>query len=181
MTPWSECGETKSFYLYFFTVISLMDLLTHVCQCVYHDHTSAIPVHMCNGIWGLLSTGLLAEPQLMLKAYGTNAYPGLFYGLASKSPNTGNLFGCQITAITFILGWVVVTMLPFFIWLNYKGWLRSEALEEIVGLGMFEERKNKKQDLPLYCFTFVLVTNYLITYIILLFSLLFVSRYIVSR
>jgi hypothetical protein len=25
-------------------------------------------------------------------------------------------------------------MLPFFLWLNYKGWLRSEPLEEIVGL-----------------------------------------------
>merc|ERR1711865_1320875 len=24
--------------------------------------------------------------------------------------------------------------LPFFIWLNYKGWLRSDSLEELVGL-----------------------------------------------
>eukprot|EP00526_Cylindrotheca_closterium_P028492 CAMPEP_0113635620 /NCGR_PEP_ID=MMETSP0017_2-20120614/18570_1 /TAXON_ID=2856 /ORGANISM="Cylindrotheca closterium" /LENGTH=76 /DNA_ID=CAMNT_0000546413 /DNA_START=18 /DNA_END=245 /DNA_ORIENTATION=- /assembly_acc=CAM_ASM_000147 len=25
-------------------------------------------------------------------------------------------------------------MLPFFVWLNYKGWLRSDSLEELVGL-----------------------------------------------
>jgi hypothetical protein len=27
-------------------------------------------------------------------------------------------------------------MLPFFIWLNYKGWFRADSLEELVGLDM---------------------------------------------
>ena len=36
--------------------------------------------------------------------------------------------------ILFIMGWTVATMLPFFLALNYFGWLRSEAVEELVGL-----------------------------------------------
>ena len=27
-----------------------------------------------------------------------------------------------------------LVFIPFFIWLNYKGWLRSDSLEELVGL-----------------------------------------------
>lgn len=36
--------------------------------------------------------------------------------------------------IVFIVSWVTFIMLPFFAWLNYKGWLRADALDEIVGL-----------------------------------------------
>jgi len=36
--------------------------------------------------------------------------------------------------VLFIFGWVMCIMLPFFIWLDWKGWFRSDPLEEIVGL-----------------------------------------------
>jgi hypothetical protein len=97
------------------------------------DAVNAIPVHMVNGIWGLVATGLLASPRLQRLTYGKDDNPGLFYSFGEGQPN-GKLLGCQVIAIVFILGWTFVTMLPFFIYLNVKGWLRSDSYEEIVGL-----------------------------------------------
>lgn len=98
------------------------------------DAVDAIPVHMFNGIWGVLATGLFASPRLMNLAYGVGkgGYPGLFYTVGGSVK--GNLLGCQVTLVVFILGWVFATMMPFFIWLNYKGWFRADSLEELVGL-----------------------------------------------
>jgi len=99
------------------------------------DAVDAIPVHMFNGIWGVLATGVFASPRLMEMAYpGTSEYPGLLFTLGSDKIFRGNLLGCQITLIVFILAWVSVTMMPFFIWLNYKGWFRADSLDELVGL-----------------------------------------------
>ena len=99
------------------------------------DAVDAIPVHMFNGIWGVLATGLFASPRLMEVAYhGTRDYPGLFYTFGNSSSSKANLLGCQVILVFFIIGWVFVTMMPFFIWLNYKGWLRADSLEELVGL-----------------------------------------------
>ena len=80
------------------------------------DAVDAIPVHMVNGCWGLIATGLLASPRLLELTYGSNSsdHPGLFYG------GTGNLLLCQLMAVLFILGWTFITMFPFFIWLNYR-------------------------------------------------------------
>lgn len=96
------------------------------------DAVDAIPVHMFNGIWGVLATGLFASPRLIEMAYnGMGIYSGLFY---AGTHNNGNLFGCQCMMVIFIIGWVFVTMMPFFLWLNYKGWFRADSLEELVGL-----------------------------------------------
>jgi ammonium transporter, Amt family len=97
------------------------------------DAVDAIPVHMCNGMWGVLATGLWASPSLMETAYGTSEYPGLFYAVANGSFNA-NLLACQACLLLSIFGWTLCTMMPFFIWLNYKGWLRADSLEELVGL-----------------------------------------------
>ena len=97
------------------------------------DAVDAIPVHMFNGVWGVLATGLFAAPRLIEEAFeGKGQYPGLFYAVDGKP--TGNLLGCQVTLVVYIMGWVFVTMMPFFIWLNYKGWFRADSLEELVGL-----------------------------------------------
>lgn len=97
------------------------------------DAVDAIPVHMFNGIWGVLATGFFASPRLIELAYnGTREHSGLFYGRGRAGK--GNLLGCQFILVIFILGWVFVTMMPFFIWLNYKGWFRADSLEELVGL-----------------------------------------------
>jgi len=97
------------------------------------DAVDAIPVHMVNGIWGLISTGLMAAPGRMMDAYGTDKHVGWFYSWGRGSGDF-TLMGCQLVGILFILGWVTALMLPFFLLLNYMGWFRSDALEEVVGL-----------------------------------------------
>lgn len=92
------------------------------------DAVDAIPVHMVNGCWGLIATGLLSSPRLLELTYRSSKHAGLFYG------GDGSLLLCQIMAILFIFGWTFITMFPFFIWLNYRGWLRADSLEELVGL-----------------------------------------------
>jgi hypothetical protein len=97
---------------------------------------NAIPVHMFNGMWGvLLASGLATSPRKMELVYGTSEHVGWFYSMASGSFDAA-LLGCQVTMILFILGWTFFTMMPFFVWLNCKGWLRADSLEELVGLGI---------------------------------------------
>lgn len=99
------------------------------------DAVDAIPVHMFNGIWGIIATGLFSSPGRIFDAYGTDEHAGWFYEVGRGSIN-GTLFTNQLLCLVFILGWVVVTMLPFFLWLNYMGWFRSDSLEELVGLDL---------------------------------------------
>jgi Amt family ammonium transporter len=93
------------------------------------DAVDAIPVHMFGGSWGVLATGLFAEPSLLLAAYGTNDHPGWFY-----KPTDGTLLLAQVVGMIFVLGWSLATMLPFFVVLNYLGWFRVHDLDELVGL-----------------------------------------------
>jgi hypothetical protein len=81
----------------------------------------------------LIATGLFASPRLLSIAYENDDNPGLFYTFGQGKPN-GILFACQLVTILFIVGWTLVTMLPFFFWLNYRGWFRSDSYEEIIGL-----------------------------------------------
>lgn len=97
------------------------------------DAVNAIPVHMVNGLWGMIATGLFAHPDLLELTHGNSDHPGFFYSFKHNGADA-NLLVCQICAILFILGWTFVTMFPFFIWLNYRGWLRADSLEELVGL-----------------------------------------------
>ena len=97
------------------------------------DAVDAIPVHLANGIWGLLSVGFFASPTRMLVTYGENLHSGWFYSLHSGSFDA-HLLVAQFVGILFIFGWVFFLMFPFFIWLNYMGWFRADALEELVGL-----------------------------------------------
>jgi Amt family ammonium transporter len=97
------------------------------------DAVDAIPVHMFNGIWGVLAVGLCASPEKMELVYNNSEHVGVFYSWGRGSADA-TLLGCQTLAVLFILGWTFFTMMPFFVWLNYKGWLRSDSLEELVGL-----------------------------------------------
>ena len=97
------------------------------------DVVDAVPVHFLNGLWGVIVVGLLSEPELTRQAYGTNMHPGFFYSLAQGRPNA-NLLGCQVVGALFIIGWTLITMAPFFLVLNHFEMLRSEAVEELVGL-----------------------------------------------
>lgn len=71
----------------------------------------------------------------MLATHGTDKYAGFFYEVGRGSIDT-TLLANQLLGICFILTWVTCTMLPFFWWLNYKGLLRSDSLEELVGLDL---------------------------------------------
>jgi len=93
------------------------------------DAVDAIPVHGANGIWGVLAVGLFADPDLVGSAYGFDK-AGLFYG----GTDPAHLLGAQVCSLLFIIGWVTVTMTPFFILLNVVGLFRVDALEEEVGL-----------------------------------------------
>lgn len=93
------------------------------------DAVSAIPVHLGGGLWGVFSAGLFAVPDLLTDAYGVATYPGLFYTETGK-----NLVPAQMVGALFIIGWTMITMVPFFLILNYMGLFRVNELEELIGL-----------------------------------------------
>jgi Amt family ammonium transporter len=97
------------------------------------DAVDAIPVHLINGAWGVISVGLFASPTRLKAVYGRDEFVGWFYSL-QRGESNARLLGVQLVGLLFIIGWVVCIMLPFFIWLDWKGWFRADALEEIVGL-----------------------------------------------
>jgi Amt family ammonium transporter len=102
------------------------------------DAVDAIPVHFVGGSWGMIAVGLFASPSALKKYLGLESvsdvkHVGWFYSL-SRGSSDATLLGCQIIGLLFIMGWVLVTMYPFFVALNYCGILRADSLEEVVGL-----------------------------------------------
>jgi Amt family ammonium transporter len=97
------------------------------------DAVDAIPVHLFNGMWGLVATGLFAEPSLTALAYGNDMHVGWFYSWGMGSGDA-NLLLCQIAGIAFIAGWTVGIMAPFFVMLHLLDMFRIDPLEERVGL-----------------------------------------------
>jgi Ammonium Transporter Family len=93
------------------------------------DAVSAIPVHLGNGLWGIVAVGLWARPSLLEAAYGMSSHPGLFF-----ATDGSNLLPAQLVGGLFILGWTAVTMLPFFVALDYFQCFRVNELEEFIGL-----------------------------------------------
>jgi Amt family ammonium transporter len=93
------------------------------------DAVDAIPVHMINGIWGVVAVGLFASPSRLHDVYGHSEHAGWVYDGSDLT-----LLACQLVGLLFVCGWVFVIMFPFFIWLDWRGWFRSDPLEEIVGL-----------------------------------------------
>jgi hypothetical protein len=90
---------------------------------------------MANGIWGIIAVGLFATPDRLEQAYGNSDHVGWFYSFGNGG-HDATLLGTQFVGLLFILGWVTGLMLPFFVWLDWKGWFRSDPLEEIVGLDL---------------------------------------------
>ena len=103
------------------TAVELLDLKLHI-----DDPVGAVGVHLCNGVWGTLAVGLLANPEAPA---GLN---GLFY--------TGNavLLGKQTVGILAILAWTAVTMTITFLIIKKTVGLRVSAEEEIKGLDSTE-------------------------------------------
>eukprot|EP00934_Nitzschia_sp_Nitz4_P007755 Nitzschia sp. Nitz4//scaffold297_size22919//1667//3508//NITZ4_008517-RA/size22919-augustus-gene-0.5-mRNA-1//1//CDS//3329546286//7745//frame0 len=98
------------------------------------DAVDAIPVHMFNGLWGMISVSLLACEDHVVAAYTSEfKHVGLFYSFANGGFD-GHMLAANIIGILWIIGWTFFIMMPFFFWLDWKGWFRSDPLEEIVGL-----------------------------------------------
>lgn len=82
---------------------------------------------------GLIAVGLLAAPRRLEDAIGNSEHVGFFYSFNNGGADAV-LLAAQIVGTLFIIGWVMLVMLPFFVWLDWRGWFRSDPLEEIVGL-----------------------------------------------
>lgn len=95
------------------------------------DAVDAIPVHLGNGIWGCLATGLFADPTKVDIAYGSPAV-GLFFARGKSNPFS--LIIAELIGIAFIIVWVTVVMTPYFVMLRVLGLFRVDALEEEVGM-----------------------------------------------
>jgi Ammonium Transporter Family len=109
------------------------------------DAVDAVPVHLVNGAWGVLATGLFASPGKCQGAFGPAfTHFGLFYTFKSGVDFT--LLINQIVELFFIMGWIFATMFPFFMWLNYMGWFRSDSLEELVGLDISYHGGNQYEE-----------------------------------
>lgn len=98
------------------------------------DAVDAIPVHMFNGFWSMVAVGLLASPRKLELTFGRAAeHVGFLYSFSNGGADA-RLLAANLMGILWIFGWVMGLMLPFFVWLDWKGWFRSDPLEEIVGL-----------------------------------------------
>mmetsp|Transcript_16116 Transcript_16116/g.30672 ORF Transcript_16116/g.30672 Transcript_16116/m.30672 type:complete len:533 (+) Transcript_16116:247-1845(+) len=97
------------------------------------DAVDAIPVHLFNGAWGVIATGLFSSEDGMLSAFGSDERVGLIYAIARVNFDT-ILLRNQVYALLFIVGFTFVTMTPFFLLLNYLGWFRADMVEELAGL-----------------------------------------------
>ncbi|KAG7353419.1 ammonium transporter [Nitzschia inconspicua] len=102
-------------------------------HCRIDDAVDAIPVHLFNGIWGVIAVGLFASPNRMETAFGRMDHVGWFYSWGRGSSDA-TLLAANTVGLLLIFCFVVVVMYPFFSILMYLGWLRSDPLEEILGL-----------------------------------------------
>jgi hypothetical protein len=68
--------------------------------------SSRKPVFVClqiNGIWGSLSVGLFAVPELLQTLNGRSDHAGWFYSWSRGSADA-TLLACQIVGILFVVG-----------------------------------------------------------------------------
>lgn len=99
------------------------------------DAVDAIPVHLCGGMWGVLAVGLFSSPRGLKNYFGDDDFNhyGWFYAWGQGSGDF-TLMSCQLVGLLCILAWTTLIMFPFFFTLYYFGMLRSDGLEELVGL-----------------------------------------------
>ena len=124
-------------------------------RCKIDDVVMGVPVHLFSGMWSLLATGLLSSPSAMKEAFGTDQYAGWMYEVGSANYDT-TLLTNQMIYMIAILCWTSLLMVPFFLLLNYKNWLRTDIWEEIAGLDVnymqdtHDAKEEAQQDLEAY-------------------------------
>ena len=99
------------------------------------DAVNAVPVHMFAGALGVIATGLFSNPDYVEEAFGVADRGGLFFELGGSAGSfDAVMLRNQFYGIVFIMGWTILTTLPFFLWLSWMGWFRVERIIEIGGL-----------------------------------------------
>lgn len=101
----------------------LLDYKLHI-----DDPVGAVAVHMMNGVWGTIATGLFATTQ----APGNDTINGLFYG------GGFHLLGLQLLGVAAVAAWTIVTMTVVFLLIKAVFGLRVTEEEEIEGLDVKE-------------------------------------------
>ncbi len=101
----------------------LLDFKLHI-----DDPVGAVAVHMMNGIWGTIATGLFATTT----APGNDSVAGLFYGGGFHQ------LGLQLLGFATVAAWTVVTMIIVFSIIKAIFGLRVSEEEEIEGLDSTE-------------------------------------------
>ena len=101
----------------------LLDFKLHI-----DDPVGAVAVHMMNGIWGTIATGLFATTT----APGNDSVVGLFYGGGFHQ------LGLQLLGFATVAAWTVVTMIIVFSIIKAIFGLRVSEEEEIEGLDSSE-------------------------------------------
>jgi ammonium transporter, Amt family len=92
------------------------------------DPVSAIAMHYCCGMWGVLFPGLLAREKFVAEVYTTTGNAGILYG------GNGKILACQLCAIVVLSAWVMGVMGVFFFVLKRLGVLRVPRETEMQGL-----------------------------------------------
>ncbi len=92
------------------------------------DPVGAVAVHMMNGIWGTLATGLFATTS----APGNDELAGLFYGGGFR------LLAIQFIGFVSVAAWTFITMTVVFSVIKAVFGLRVSEEEEIEGLDVME-------------------------------------------
>ncbi|MBQ7535385.1 MAG: ammonium transporter [Stomatobaculum sp.] len=92
------------------------------------DPVGAVAVHMMNGIWGTIATGLFATTS----APGNDTVVGLFYGGSLRQ------LGLQLIGFAAVASWTAVTITLAYLGIRAAVGLRVTEEEEIVGLDSTE-------------------------------------------
>lgn len=98
------------------------------------DPVGAVPVHLGNGLWGVIAVGLFANGNPDTAAWNgiDTAVTGLFYGGGVSQLIAQVAEAASIFIFVFVLSYI------FFRILNGMGLLRSDPADEIVGLDIPE-------------------------------------------
>ena len=99
------------------------------------DPVGAVAVHFCNGVWGTLAVGLLANPAVpgyaLANANG-DTLAGLFYGGGFE------LLGLQALGFVTVAAWTAACITITFLIIKKTIGLRVNRHEEVVGLDATE-------------------------------------------
>ncbi len=101
--------------------VEVLDLKLHI-----DDPVGAVGVHMCNGVWGTIAVGLLANPD------APAGLRGLFYTGDFKQT------GLQLLGFVSVAAYAVVLMIITFLLIKKLHGIRATAEEEIRGLDITE-------------------------------------------